>query len=123
MRPRPLYEPRVRMRNEAEKPVATPAVVVTKKPEESSSQSKSFGGFSKGFLLSNSTSSTPKKTKKKDAENGGSGGGCKKTASAKTGKDDIPFLKAQEPPAKAPVLPEVQEAMKEAYSLMDTQGE
>ena len=124
MRPQPLYEPRVRMRTEpktgtsASKPVA-PAV---KNKSEEKSQS-SFGGFSKGFLLSTTTPSNKPGSKEKPVQNGSqASGGDTKTAESE--KEDIPFIKPQAPPTKAPVLPEVQEAMKkEAHSLMDTQGE
>ena len=129
MKPRPLYEPRVRMRNEAEKRAGTskPVRAAGKKPEQDE-KPRSFGGFSKGFLLSSSTSTTTKKpTKKKGVEKNGekvvSGCGSKKTGGGTAEKEDIPFLKPQTQSTKAPVLPEVQEAMKEAYSLMDTQGE
>ena len=123
MRPQPLYEPRVRMRTEpktgtsASKPVAPAA----NKSEEKSQSS--FGGFSKGFLLSTTTPSNKSGSKKKPVQNGNQASGGDKKA-AESEKEDIPFIKPQAPPTKAPVLPEVQEAMKkEAHSLMDTQGE
>lgn len=102
----------------ASKPVAAPAV----NKSEGKSQS-SFGGFSKGFLLSTTTSSNKPRSKKNPVQNGSqASGGDKKAAECE--KEDIPFIRPQAPPTKAPVLPEVQEAMKkDAHSLMDTQGE
>ena len=80
-----------------------------------------FGGFSKGFLISTPSSSIPKKHSPKD--------GASKQPSASVNREansaadnDIPFLKPQDIETKGPVFPEVQEAMKEAYPLLNTQG-
>lgn len=112
----PLYEPRSRMRTDHQEETSSSSKTTSSKQKKSEKKEKteSFGGFSKGFLLSGATNQKPSSSKKK-----------KKTRSEKDSKssvDDIPFLKAQTPKTKAPVIPEVQDAMKEAYSQMDAQG-
>ena len=87
----------------------------------------SFGGFASGFLLSSSSSSSAAKTsssskKKRANERASTEKASPGSEKERDGAGDIPFVKAQAPQGKAPVIPEVQEAMKDAYSLMDTQG-
>ena len=80
-------------------------------------KASSFGGFSKGFLLSSSNSKKSQKTTSQSS----------RAASQAAAKDDgdIPFLRPSSAAAaetRGPVFPEVQEAMKEAYPLLNTQG-
>ena len=100
-----------------------------------------FGGFGRGFLLSTPAEKTVKNVSRNSGANESTGtAGGNATPSSKTStvqgerfssgtfptaSDDIPFLRAQPQAAanRGPVFPEVQEAMKEAYPLLNTQGE
>ena len=105
---------------------------------------KAFGGFMKGFLLStpakhslDSVSRAPagrdsnsndedvgSKVKEcgalQDSRKAGSAGGSPSVS----GDSDIPFLRGKQGAvgSKGPVIPDVQQAMKEAYPLLNTQG-
>ena len=117
----PKYETRSRMRGENTATTSAAAEKESPPPPLTADGEKktSFGGFSKGFLLSNSSSSVKetRSTKKESNDRG-----KRKDGSEASKEEDIPFLKPQVPQTKAPVIPEVQEAMKGAFSLMDTQG-
>ena len=112
--------------------------------ERRGASSRVFGGFAKGFLLSESSnsgedigkskpapksqSSTEKQVKKKSVSSladADSKGLSVKTGSAQSSvstDDNVPFLRMNKTESKGPVFPEVQEAMKEAYPLLNTQG-
>jgi len=106
---------------------------------------KAFGGFMKGFLLSTPAKHSPdshvpagrscrggkrnnedvgSKVKEcgalQDSGKTGSAGG----SPLMSGDSDIPFLRGKQGAvgSKGPVIPEVQQAMKEAYPLLNTQG-
>lgn len=88
----------------------------TQPKETPAKAAESFGGFSKGFLLSNPAGSTRPSTGVQSLAK------TPPTPERDLSDDgDIPFLKAKTT-AKGPVLPEVQEAMKEAYPLLNTEG-
>ena len=80
----------------------------------------SFGGFSKGFLLSTSSNEKKSRRKEKQTPQDSHTASLKKDTAADD--EDIPFLRPQTAKTTGPVFPEVQEAMKEAYPLLDTQG-
>ena len=134
------HEPRMRSSNSGPKIGVAASETVPQKLGESAetkeaegNTSQSFGGFSKGFLLSTpktseaklpSTKSSKKQTKTSslpDSDLHTSGRTTAKTDISTECDVDIPFIKPQA--AKGPVFPEVQEAMKEAYPLLNTQGQ
>ena len=102
----------------------------SKKAQESISQP--FGGFSKGFLLSTPKNgeAKPAKSSKKEADTSShsdtnthtAGGSSAKRDPSTESDSDMPFIKPQNTSTRGPVFPEVQEAMKEAYPLLNTQG-
>lgn len=105
---------------------------------------KAFGGFMKGFLLSPPAKNSPSPASRAPASRGSNSNGAdvesevkerdvhqpsRKTGSTSgspsvSGESDIPFLRAKPGAAesKGPVIPEVQQAMREAYPLLNTQG-
>ena len=115
--------------------------------KEAKEQPQSFGGFSKGFLLSSSTKSRAsagkelnpktnvkdhkiesatspvKKNEKSASELSGSLDRSSTTCSS-SGTDEVPYLRHNPEAAGSggPVFPEVQQALKEAYPLLNTQG-
>lgn len=115
----PQSQPQPRGYSEARNGVTEDDSEVLKKhtrPKETRAKTaSSFGGFSKGFLLSSpaasdtAKSSTSKRLKTKS-----------NTAAHPPVDEDIPFLKAKT--VKGPVLPEVQDAMKDAFPLLNTEG-
>ena len=99
------------------------AVTKTSKKDESSS---GFGGFEKGFLFGGSGKKPKEPQGKVRSKAPPSGDGPSQSAAtsgkkAPQPKDDIPYLK---PKSKASglELPEVQEAMKETFPFLQTQG-
>lgn len=100
-------------------------------------EQKTFGGLSKGFLLSGPTQKRrklPPTTAAKEKRHALSSGTHSEREAASTkrgtriedradgGVEDMPFLRQQDVRDKGPVFPEVQEAMKEAYPLLNTEG-
>ena len=106
------------------------------KSEAERDDQKTFGGFSKGFLLSGPTSSqrrqkSPPNTATKEkatsapqrvGETASSQRRPKVEERQTDGDEDMPFLRQRDVRDKGPVFPEVQEAMKEAYPLLNTEG-
>lgn len=93
----------------------------TQPKETPAKVTESFGGFSKGFLLSNPAASSDS-TKASTSISHTKSEAVTRTSESNLSDDgDIPFLKAKRT-SKGPVLPEVQEAMKEAYPLLNTEG-
>ena len=112
--------------------------------ERRGASSRAFGGFAKGFLLSESSNSdkdiskskpapksqsnTEEQVKKKyvsslaDADSKGLSVKSGSAQSSVSTDDNVPFLRMNKKESKGPVFPEVQEAMKEAYPLLNTQG-
>ena len=88
-----------------------------------SSSSSSFGGFKKGFLISSLDSSEPRAKREPPTPK-------KKTpvaaSSAKEvdSKDesDIPFIRPKDKARSSLEFPEVQQAMKEAFPLLQSKG-
>ena len=121
--------------------VAGAETVLRKSAEPEEAQgitSQSFGGFAKGFLLSTPSGPSPSTRSHNSAGNSNpsqpdcdthkegstftkSGTESSKSGLALDGDGNIPFLKPKAT-AKGPVFPEVQEAMKDAYPLLNTQG-
>ena len=92
---------------------------------KSSSASASFGGMKKGFLFG--SGSKPQKkvapTSSKKTQSNGNSTGASSRAVAGSKKEEVPFLKAQHQEKQAGIrLDEVQEEMKKAYPLLQTQG-
>ena len=95
--------------------------------EAQGNASRSFGGFSKGFLLSAPKTIEPRPQIKKQTDKSSTRTHTAGRSSAMGGPStqsdvDMPFIKPQSANTKGPVFPEVQEAMKEAYPLLNTQG-
>ncbi len=87
-------------------------------------KSSSFGGFKKGFLVSSSDSSKPRPKREPPAPS-------KKTTPAaassvkETGSEnesDIPFIRPKDKAKSSLEFPEVQQAMKEAFPLLQSKG-
>ena len=93
---------------------------------KSSSASASFGGMKKGFLFG--SGSKPQKkaaptSSKKTQSNGNSTGASSGAGAGSKEEEQVPFLKAQHQEKQAGMrLDEVQEEMKKAYPLLQTQG-
>ena len=132
--------------SQSESPPKRPRAGKTKRKvtEGAVRENESFGGFGKGFLLSTPAERTVKTVSRSSAASkstGTAGGNATPSSKASTFEgerfssgtsptatttsDDIPFLRAQPQAAenRGPVFPEVQEAMKEAYPLLNTQGQ
>ena len=133
--------------SQSESPPKRPRTGKTKRKvtEGAVRENESFGGFGKGFLLSTPAERTVKTVSRSSGASkstgvaGGNATPSSKEAStfegerfssgtsptATTASDDITFLRAQPQVAanRGPVFPEVQEAMKEAYPLLNTQGQ
>ena len=92
---------------------------VRTKEKTSSSSKSSFGGFKKGFLVSSSDSKPQVKkaapTKKTPAVSPSAAGASSKDS-------DIPFIKPKDKGKSSLEFPEVQEAMKEAFPLLQSKG-
>lgn len=93
----------------------------TQPKETPAKATESFGGFSKGFLLSNPAASSDSTKASTSISHTKSEAVTHSSGSNLSDDGDIPFLKAKRT-AKGPVLPEVQEAMKEAYPLLNTES-
>ena len=88
-----------------------------------STSSTAFGGMKKGFLFGAGSKAQRKtaSTSSKTAQ----GGTSRATPGASAGskEEEVPFLKAQQQEKQAGMrLDEVQEEMKKAYPLLQTQG-
>ena len=92
------------------------------KEKTSGSSKSSFGGFKKGFLVSSSDSkpqakkTSPPSAKKKTpvAANSAKEAGSKDS--------DIPFIRPKDEAKSSLEFPEVQQAMKEAFPLLQSKG-
>lgn len=93
----------------------------TQPKETPAKAAESFGGFSKGFLLSNPAANRDSRKASTSKSQTKSEAGTHTTECNLSDDGDIPFLKAKGT-AKGPVFPEVQDAMKEAYPLLNTEG-
>lgn len=88
----------------------------TKEKSDGSSKS-SFGGFKKGFLVSSSDSKPKVKKANKTPVVATS------AAKGESSKDsDIPFIKPKDKGKSSLEFPEVQQAMKEAFPLLQSKG-
>ena len=89
--------------------------------KKSDQQSPSFGGFKKGFLFSSSDSkSRVNKTQKCSVSPSSS---VKGTAANTQDSADIPLIKPKQKDKSNLEFPEVQEAMKESFPLLQSQGD
>ena len=94
-----------------------------------SKKEATFGGLKKGFLFASTNKQGNKKTEREKATKMVRPSGVSNPHATTGTKDsslpeDIPFIKPQvQGTAKGLEFPEVQEAMKEAYPLLRSQGE
>ena len=96
--------------------------------KDTPSTASAFGGFKSGFLFENSCQKKPaSRSKINTTKRPVTGGSVAEKSSGKdspkNSADDIPFLKPKDgQTSKGMEFPEVQEAMKEAYPLLRSQG-
>ena len=90
-----------------------------------SKSSSSFGGFKKGFLVSSSDSSKSRAKREPPAPSKKKTPVATSSAEEAGSKDesDIPFIRPKEKAKSSLEFPEVQQAMKEAFPLLQSKGE
>ena len=88
------------------------------KLKDSVDSNTSFGGFKKGFLFPSSDS----KSRVRGAPVSQKTSSPPTTTRAQTKSDDIPFIKPKDKEKSSLEFPEVQQAMKESFPLLQSQG-
>ena len=90
----------------------------------SKSSSSSFGGFKKGFLISSSDSSEPRAKRERPIPKKKTpvAASSAKERDSKKDKSDIPFIGPKDKARSSLEFPEVQQATKEAFPLLQSKG-